>query len=451
MQTTTRLAEYVCNTGFDDIDAAVIERTKELAFSALGSAVLGSAMEVTRIMTDYAREAGGPQEARMIGSGFLTSVEWAALVNCTAAHCTELEDVAWPEAMYTCFLFPTVFSLGEKLHAPGKAVLEALVIGYEIAARQGTVLTEGGGATRGWLTCAHLGAMGSAAAAAKLLGLGAGQTRNALSLAASMSAGLIRQTGSGAHVIEAGLAGRNGIMAAKLAQRGLTGNPTILEGKSGYWDALAGQPEADFQLGKGADFRILAVGMKKFPCCYLTQRIIDGVQYLVRKHQITPDEVAEVEVGVNATFPKIIKYPIPQDGEEARFSLPHIVAAALSGERMLVETFTRERAHEPRLRALGSRVKMQVQPDWDSGQLAGENPIVVRMKNGATFRHVCIKAHGDASDPLTRAEVMQKFHDSVAGLLPEANEERATALLSGLESVPDVGNVLQLLTSPQKH
>ena len=235
MQTTTRLAQYLCNTGYDDIDAAVIERSKELALSSLGSAVLGANMEVTRIMAEYAKQSGAHAEAGVIGSSFRTSAEWAAVLNCTASHCTELEDVAWPEAMYTCFLFPTVFTLGEKLHASGRAVLEALVLGYEIAARQGTICTEGGGASRGWLTGAHLGAIGAAGAVAKLMGLGEEQTRNALSLAASMAGGLIRQTGSGAHVIEAGLAGRNGIMAAALASRGLTGNPTILEGKSGYW------------------------------------------------------------------------------------------------------------------------------------------------------------------------------------------------------------------------
>lgn len=446
MQTTARLADYVCRTGYDDIDQRVIERAKELALSALGSAVLGSGMDVTRTMAEYAREAGGPQQAGVIGARFQTSVEWAAVVNCTAAHCTELEDVAWPEAMYTCFLFPTVFSLGEFLHASGRAVLEALVIGYEVAARQGTICTEGGGASRGWLTCAHLGAIGAAAAAAKLLGLNVAQTRNALSLAASMSAGLIRQTGSGAHVIEAGFAGRNGIMAAKLAQRGLTGNPTILEGQSGYWDALAGQPAAEFDLGHGADFRILAVGMKKYPCCYLVQRIVDGALHLRQTHAIRAQDVASVEVGVNETFPRVIKYPVPDDGEEARFSLQHVVAAALSGERMLVETFTREKAHDPALRALGERVKMIVHPDWEKGQLAGQNPMVVRLKNGTTYQHSCITAHGDSVDPLTRAEVIKKFHDSVQGLLPATAEQRVGELITDLESVADVAPMLQQLT-----
>ena len=98
MRTTAELAEYVCRTGYADIDRAVIARTKHLSLSALGSAVLGSGMDVTRLLADYGRPHGGPEEAGVIGARYRTSAEWAAAINCTAAHCTELEDVAWPEA-----------------------------------------------------------------------------------------------------------------------------------------------------------------------------------------------------------------------------------------------------------------------------------------------------------------------------------------------------------------
>lgn len=115
MRTTQQLAQYVLDTDYGDIDPVVIQRTKDLALSSLGSAVLGSQMTVTRTLADYARGDGGAQEAGVIGAGYRTTAEWAAAINCTSAHCTELEDVAWPEAVYTCFLFPTVFAFGETL------------------------------------------------------------------------------------------------------------------------------------------------------------------------------------------------------------------------------------------------------------------------------------------------------------------------------------------------
>src|SRR3546814_4714997 len=83
-------------------------------------------------------------------------------------------------------------------------------------------------------------------------------------------------------------------MAATVAARGLGGNPIILDGKAGYYDALAGQPEIAFDLGTGSDVRVMAVGQKKYPCCYLLQRIIDQVKALVSAHGIAPDAVADI-------------------------------------------------------------------------------------------------------------------------------------------------------------
>ncbi|MEX1147373.1 MAG: MmgE/PrpD family protein, partial [Sphingomonadales bacterium] len=281
MRTTRDLAEYVCATSITDMDASVIERAKDLSISSLGSAVMGADMAVSRLMMDYVHHSGGQADVTVIGSSRRAPLEWAAALNCLASHCTELEDVAWPDATYTCFLIPAVFSLGEKYNATGTQVLEALILGFEITSRPGVILTDGGAMVRGWLTASALGTVGVAAAAARIMRLDRDQTLNSLAIAASLGSGLNRQTGSGAHVIEAGFAARNGITAAELAARGLTGNPTILEGRSGFWDALAGQGELDFPLGMRQDFRIMAVGMKKYPCCYLSQRIIDGVLDIV--------------------------------------------------------------------------------------------------------------------------------------------------------------------------
>jgi len=113
---------------------------------------------------------------------------------------------------------------------------------------------------------------------------------------------------------------------------------------------------------------------------------------------------------------------------------------------MLVETFTRQKARDPSLRALGRRVTMVVHPEWEKGQLAGENPMLIRLKNGTSYQHTCVTAHGDATDPLTRAEVIRKFHDSVHGLLSPAVERRVSELLVDLESMRDVAPLLRELT-----
>src|SRR5206468_6276666 len=187
--------------------------------------------------------------------------------------------------------------------------------------------------------------------AARLMGLDRATTRDAIALAPSLGGGLVRQTGSAAHVIEAGLAARNGIMAADLAARGIAGDPSILQGASGYFDALTGQADIGFDLGVGRDLRIMHVGQKKYPCCYLLQRIIDALAELIAKGEMVADQVERIEVEVNEAFPNSVKYDRPSNVEQARFSLPFTVAAVLAGEPMDWRTFSSARLQDPAILA----------------------------------------------------------------------------------------------------
>jgi 2-methylcitrate dehydratase len=446
MSIADQIAHYVCQTRFQDFDADVIERTKDLCLSSIGSAVLGSGMEVPRALSDYVRSLAGPAEAGVIGLSFATSGELAAMMNCNSSHCTEFEDVAWPEAQYTCCLIPAVFSLGQKLQSSGREVLQALIIGFEVAARPGMICSNGGAAARGFLSCANVGTIGVAAAASKLMGLGLDQVRDAVTLAASVGGGLVRQTGSAAHVLEAGFAARDGIMAASLAARGLGGNPTIMDGKAGYFDALAGQPSIAFDLGTGNDVRVMAVGQKKYPCCYLLQRQIDGVRGLVERHGMVADNVAEIRVEVNAAFPTIVKYPEPNDVEEARFSLPHVIGAALAGEPMDHRTFSAAKLYDPAIGAQRPKVKMIVHDEWGYNQLGEQDILTIRLANGEEYQAVCTIAHGDAADPLTREETIAKFVACTDGLLPPNIQRETIDFLAKLEDAPSVAPLLEKLT-----
>ncbi|MGE0232637.1 MAG: MmgE/PrpD family protein [Flavobacteriaceae bacterium] len=449
MTIAARLADYVTTTRIEEFDDIVIERAKDLCLSSIGSAVLGADMDVATVMADYVKAQGARGEAGVIGVSFRTSVELAAMLNCDFSHCTELEDVAWPEAQYTCCLIPAVFTLGEALGASGKAVLEAMIIGFEVAARPGMTLSNGGAAARGFLSCANVGTIGVAAAAAKLMGLNVERTQAALTLAASVGGGLVRQTGSSAHVVEAGFAARDGIMAAELARRGLGGNPTIMDGKAGYFDALAGQPDLAIAPGTGSDLRIMAVGQKKYPCCYMLQRIIDETKDMVAANAIVADEVAEVRVEVNAAFPTIMKYPEPGDVEEARFSLPHVVAATLVGEPMDVRTFSADKLDDPRIVAQRGKVTMIVHEEWGHDQLGAKDHIAVVMRDGRRFEAVATVARGDAVNPLSREETIAKFLTCTDGRLPATLQQETAQNLATLENVAYVAPMMDALTFAQ--
>lgn len=164
-----------------------------------------------------------------------------------------------------------------------------------------------------------------AAASAKLLKLGLEKTIMAVSISASHTSwGILGQAGSGSHLFEAELAGRNGIASAMLAKYGLTGQPDILETPMGFLHGVAGEAYSVPKLGE--PFRAKNIGIKKYPCCFLEMHIIDGFIELIKAHNISADDVESVQVDVSPVFANTIRFHHPKNEEEARFSLPHSIA-----------------------------------------------------------------------------------------------------------------------------
>jgi 2-methylcitrate dehydratase PrpD len=216
---------------------------------------------------------------------------------------------------------------------------------------------------------------------------------------------------------------------------GLTGDPNILEGAQGYFDALACYPDLDFRLGKGKDFRVMDVGFKKFTACYLMQRIVDGVMELVDTHNIAANDVESVVVEVNPTFPEIIKYPAPKNGDESRFSMHHCVAAALSREEISIRTFTDEGIRNPKLVEHWPKTRLVVHPEWKRAIMGESNPLTITTKDGREFKKLCVVSHGDPEDPLSNEEVKQKYMSCVAGIIADEKAHRGAELIFSLDAL----------------
>ena len=445
-KTTKEIADFVCKTRYENFETKVVNYTKSLCLRHLGMNLAGSVLPPSQIFIKYIKEQGAAPEAGVLGGSFRTSAEYAAFANGTLCHATELEDVSFPEGQYTCCVFPAVFALGEKLKLSGRGVIEAIILGHEVLARLALACIRA--VERGWLSGAIWASIGVAAAAAKMLNLSPEKTTMALSLAASQGIGIARQTGTGAHLFEAGAAGRNGICAATLAKHGFAGNPTILEGPSGLCDLVAGQP--DFELTEG--FRTLEIGMKKYPCCYQMHRQIDGMLELIKRYNISYDNVENVEVGLNSTVSLYLKYPEPETGEDARFSLPHGIAGCLLEGHVFFDTFTDEKVRDPKFKEARKKVKVTVHPEWKPGYFTFDSPLTIRLKDGTEYKKLCVTAKGDPSDKLSSDEIMKTYMDYVgfSGMLSEREAKRVAEMVLELDGVKDISELKDILTFPKK-
>ena len=190
----------------------------------------------------------------------------------------------------------------------------------------------------------------------------------------------------------------------------------------------------------------MAVGQKKYPCCYLLQRDIDAVKGLVTEHRIDPEQVTEVWVEVNRAFPTIVKYPEPQDVEEARFSLPHVIAAALAGEPMDFRTFAAGKLDDPAILRHRHKVSMIVHDEWGYDQLGEKDVITIRLAGGEEYRTTCTVARGDAEQKLSRGETVAKFMTCTDTIIPPELQRETVDALAGLEQAVSVAELIDKLT-----
>ncbi len=442
-------AKFVQDTNYGHFDKETVTYAKSLCLSGLGMTVRGSRLPAGKVTAAYAKEAGDRQEAGVIGAGFRTSSEKAALVNATASHTTELEDDDMEDGACTMTVWPTAVALGEKLKRSGKEVLEGFILGYEVHSWIGTAC---GAPMRGWIVAMHAGSLGSAACAAKMMGLNQYQTEMAIASAASQGGGLWRTMGTMGHFYEAGVACRNGICAAMLAKNGLTGNVSILDGARGLCDSLTGRGDFDFgALGNklGRPFRVMLVGIKKYPCCYILQRIIDGVLELIDEHKISADDVESVDVEVNPLFPVLIQFPEPVSPEQSRFSVSHVVAAMMAEKKISEITFTDAKITDPEIARHRKKVRVTVHNEWESGFMAGVNPVTFKLKDGREFKKVCDKLKGHPPYLLTVDEVMMKYKECVKGILGEKEAEKVGEMIMDLDKLNDLSELMSLLTFPK--
>ena len=447
MGTTRDIAEFACKTVFDDFDPALVKKAKDVLLSGVGMTMAGMGTDAARAVLGYINEFSASQDASVFGAGVRTSAELAALANGTASHSTELEDDSAPDLIYSVGIFPGVFAIGEKQHASGKEIIEAFAISWDIAGKLSMPAVERGALSRFMLP--SFCTIGIAAGAAKLMKLGMEKTTTAISVATSHANWcVLSQAGTGSHLFEAGLAGKNGIASASLAKHGLTGHPDIMEMPRGYFEGVAGEAYAIPELGE--PYRVMDIGIKKYPCCYIEMHPIDAVLDLIQTHSISVDQVESIQVDVAPIFVNACRFHHPKDDDEARFSLPHSIACCFFDGKPWIESYSNERVNDPKVVAFRDKVDMVVHPEWDTPEqpLGGEIPIAIRLKDGSEYKKVCPKA----TDPIiiSDEEIMNKYMRCALQVLSQSRAEQIAEIVLSLEKVHDISELTSSLSTPDR-
>ncbi len=443
---TQRLAEFVAGTPSRAIGTAAREQANRAVLDTLGVMLAGCREPAPKLVAEYAREQGGREEATVFGSGFQATAEQAALVNGTAAHGLDYDDVTLNMRGHpSAPLLPALLALGEKLGAGGRDVLDAYVLGFEVECKLGRAIGEPH-YSLGWHATSTLGTIGAAAACARLLRLDAERARNALGIASSLASGLQQNFGTMTKPLHAGWAAHNGALAAGLASRAFEADAAVLEGPSGFLRAMSGGAEIDAEAavrGLGDPWEIVepGIGVKLYPCCYAIARSIDAALE-VRSAGFCAEDITAVEVAVSPGTLIPLNRETPEDGLEAKFSLEYCVATALIDGRVGMEAFRDETvAMREDVRALAAKIAVREKGEQLNFPIEGRAEVGVTAK-GASHSAEVVVPRGDPKNPLTWVELSGKFRDCAGTVLVADRVDAVIRLCRQTEGLSDIRELI---------
>lgn len=384
------------------------------------------------------------------GTGQRSTAPDAALANGTAAHALDYDDMCFVSLAHpSAPLVPAVIATAEVALASGRDALDAYIVGFEVEARLGRVMNPRH-YQRGWHNTSTLGTIGAAAAASRLLELPDGAAAHAIAIAASEASGLKENFGSMVKPLHAGLAARNGVLAAMLAHSGMTASAQALDGPQGFLHAMDGErgdlAHETADLGERWEILDTGITVKLYPSCAGTHPTLDALLDLRAREAFTADDVDSIDIDVDAIVPTILIYDRPASALEAKFSMPFCAAAAIVFGRVDIDTFDDDRIRDVRVLALMQKVTMRVDPEVGKGaQALTEARVRVQLKNGHTLSQDAHGARGYPERPPSDADLDAKFTVCATRVLSKEQATHVLALLRRFDSVEDVRTVTQRL------
>jgi 2-methylcitrate dehydratase PrpD len=449
------LSRFVAGLRPAAVPAEAVRAAKTFLVDSFGVALAGSSAPGLAIVRDQLREWGGTPEATVLAFGDRLPAPWAALLNGALIQARDFDDTHHEAVVHVnAGVLPAALAVAETLGGvSGARFLTALVGGIDVACRIGAAITTPVAFTR----TGSLAFFGAAAASASLLGLDARTTREAFGIAYAQAATNMQAVQDGALVkrLHPGFGAKAGIMAARLAARGLTGARLVLEGPYGYlhlYERGAYRRERLLE-GLGTTFEVTRLSVKPYPCSLDTHAAIMAALELRARHGLTPEAIERVTVDLPfLCFDAAGKpYEAIQGHRvvESILNVSYAVAVALTRGRVDLDDFTDAAVADPAVGALARRIEARVDPGLPEKAFV---PVTTRvhLRSGQVIERRVERLLGTPEQPVSEADLLAKFwHCAGYAAVPVPRErlERLLGLIAEVERLPDVRALVACLVA----
>jgi len=455
MGKTLTLSKFVEEIYFDDLPSEVINMTKRCIYDYLGCSIFATQTEMGKIMRETCIEGNFGKSTIFPAFEDRYDASFAALANGTFAHGFEIDDINLASVSHPgAVVISAALALAQERGASGKTLIEAIVAGYEVMARVGSTVSSAHVDYGHHPTASH-GTFGAAAAAAKIMHLSSEQIAWAFGIAGSLASGLMQFSISGTMVkrIHAGKAAQQGVIVAKLAEKGFTGPTDILEGKYGYCKVYRGTLAEDevnldaIDADLGKNYAIMDTAVKPSPACGCLHSVIDCVQEIRRKPGFNIDKIEKIVVLGHHNLVEFHNDYTPDSILAAQYSLPFTVGLCLACDIEDAGIYLDEEVlHNERAIALGKLVIPQFDEainDLFPDKFGGG--VEFHMSDGTVLKHTVSAQRGSADNPFTDEEVTRKFKKLATSVISERQVDEIQARVDSLEQITDIGSLFELM------
>jgi len=453
MALALEIAKRVRALRYEDLSAEAIYWAKIGILDTTGGTIKGGLDPATAIV-DKLLSAHAPGSSLLFGLDRRVGALDAARINGVASHALDFDDCnntlgGHPSAP----ILPGLYALADEHGVSGRDFMTAYVAGFETECKisMGVNLYQ---YLKGWHPTATIGIFGAAAAAGHMLKMPAEQIAVALSIAASMAAGVKSNLGTMTKPLHVGQCAHNGVFAALLASEGFTASETAFEGNQGYFDCFNGAGNFDMakilpNWANPLDIIKPGVGVKQYPCCASTHPAIDCILSLVQEHKLKAADVEKIESYTHTRRLAHTNRPQPKTSLDAKFSVQYAISRAFVEGKIIAEYFEGDAYTDPEVQAVMKKV--QAAP-YTTAQFPAENhfgaEVRVTLTNGKVLVKKVDQPLGRTSTaPLSVEQLKAKFDNCIAGIVHDANVAPLYESIREFEKLADVRAVTALISS----
>jgi 2-methylcitrate dehydratase PrpD len=462
MNILDKLTAHLIETKYESLPKDVVEAARRQILDTLGVTAAGTTCSIGGEMqglADMVREWGGKEESTLIAFGGRVPAPDAAFVNAISSVRLDFDDtlVTWVNLHCSRAIVPTAFAMAERQgNIDGRELIAAVALGYDFACR---IKQASGGNTDNMIMSA-CNFFGTAATAARLLGLQREKFQDALFLAFHQMCGAASSAFHGGGTLKGvsnGFAAKAGIISALMADKGFSTEPDFLEkeNKNNFYNIFCGGSYMPWLLTAdlGKSYTGTVTARKEFPCCHGQQAAIEGAISLVKENHLKPADIEEVTVSLSPFDYYNLADPLeskqnPKSIIETQFSICWGVASAIVYGGAGIKNFSAEALRDTMVQEMTHKVKARI--DKSMAREYGFYPAAVEIKTrrGKVYSRQVEYAYGTPNNPMTYTDLVLKFKDCCrhsVNSIPVENQDKLIKMVEGLEKVKDVSLVVRLL------